>query len=304
MARTDKYWQHDFRTNTRPGRPVPEDGQHHCSRGEWCASSVIVTEDGETRREPAYTFQSFCPRDREHVAAALDDLPDLHARLSDELGEKRRGGGEKVTVSKSAPIPVNTAVDALMRDITETLVSWHERVADIARLSFPGGDLSRRRRDHVAVEAAVTALSGHLDALLALPPQPMWRTADDSRELEDLDGAAAGLEILHLHYLCRRLLGETRARAETFDGIPCRECEDIALEHAEPPSDPDEHAPKSRCASCGDVMDDEEFEAWADRYSTWAESAMPACRRCQRGDHEQCAWQACPCRSVSHAAAA
>lgn len=302
MPRADKYWQHSF--SPQPARPVPEEGQRSCARSEWCASSVIVTEDGETRREPGLTYQAFCARDREHIATALDDLPDLHTRLADELGEKRRGAGEKITMSKSAPLPVNTAVDALMRDVTETLVSWHERVADVARLSFPGGDLSRRRRDHVAVEAAVTVLSGHLDALLALPLQPMVRYRDDEREMPDLEGADAGLEILHLHYLCRRLLGETRAHAETFDGIPCRECEDMALERAEPPADPAENAPKSRCASCGDVMDDEEFEAWADRYSTWAESAMPACRRCQRGDHEQCAWQACPCRSFGHAAAA
>ena len=118
-----------------------------------------------------------------------------------------------------------------------------------------------------------------------------------------LGAADAGNEIIDLHYRSRKILGETRAPAETFDGVPCRNCEDMALERAEPPSDPKTPAMKSRCASCGDMMDVDEFTEWAARYAKWAGSAgLPACRRCQRGRHDQCAWQACPCRAAGHPA--
>lgn len=303
MAR-DKYWQHSFRTTpSQPERPTADEGQRYCARADWCASSVIVTEDGKTRRDPALGYQAFCIRDREHIARSLDEIPALYTRLHAELGEKGTAHGERVSMSRSAPLPLNTSVDALMRSITEALYSWHERVAAVARLSFPSADLSRRRRDAIAVDQAVTVLGGHLDALLALGSEDMWRTRPEGLQMEELDGAAAGLEILSLHYRIRAVIGETRPHSETFDGIPCRACEDMALERAEPPSDPDAAAKKSRCASCGDTMDDEEFGAWADRYSKWADSAgLLACRRCQKGKHEQCAWDSCPCRATGHPA--
>jgi len=118
-----------------------------------------------------------------------------------------------------------------------------------------------------------------------------------------MSGADAGNEILDLHYQARRILQETKAAPESFDGVPCRECEDISLERAEPPSDPDVPAAKSRCASCGDTMTAEEFREWTVRYKKWAENAgLPSCRRCQRGDHDQCVWKACGCRLIGHAA--
>lgn len=264
MARGN-YWAYSFRTSdSRPDRRVPEEGQRPCSRGDWCASSVIVTEDGQTRREPALGYQSFCPRDREHIARSLDELPGLYVRLHAELGEKGTASGERVAMSKSAPIPLNASVDALMRSITEALYSWHERVAAVASLSFPSADMSRRRRDGLAVDQAVTVLGGHLDALLALGPEPMWRTRSEGRELEDLDGAAAGLEVLHLHYLCRAVLGETRAKPEELLGVPCRadSCGYRALRRAELPSDPDAPVWWTECGQCGDRMSEADYREW------------------------------------------
>jgi len=110
-----------------------------------------------------------------------------------------------------------------------------------------------------------------------------------------LDGTAAGHEILHLHYRARRLLGETKAPRESFDGVPCRQCGDMgSLERAEPPSDPKIAAMHSRCASCGHAMDAKTYGQWAAWYSRWAQTAGPkTCKRCQRGKHDECAWSAC-----------
>jgi hypothetical protein len=117
-----------------------------------------------------------------------------------------------------------------------------------------------------------------------------------------LSGAEAGNEILDLHHRARKILGETRPQPESFDGIPCRSCNAMgSLERAEPPSDPRLPAKMSRCDSCGDTMDAKEFREWAAWYARWAEGAgLPSCRRCQNGDHEQCAWQACTCDRAEH----
>lgn len=121
--------------------------------------------------------------------------------------------------------------------------------------------------------------------------------------LDELGGVSAGDEILDLHWRARRILGETRAQPEAFDGVPCRNCDELALERAEPPSDPSLPAMHSRCAACRDEMDREEFAQWAERYAGWARGAgIQVCRRCSLAEprHEDCAWAACSCTEGEH----
>jgi hypothetical protein len=112
---------------------------------------------------------------------------------------------------------------------------------------------------------------------------------------------AAGNEILDLHYRVRRSLGETRAQPESFDGIPCRACDEMALERAAPPSDPGAPVMHSKCALCKDEMDREEFAQWADMYASWARGAgIKACRRCALGNCHECCWAQCSCAAGEH----
>ena len=306
------------------GMERDEDGQRACSRGDWCASSQIVYDnpDGTGRRVPAYGSRAFCERDRGLVAACLDELPGQYAHLHTELGNPAVRA-RPVRVPFGPRIPIRVDIDVIMRAVVESLLSWHERVAAVARLSFPTG----RRRDGYAVSRAVDVLAAHLDAMLALAPEPVTR-AWDLRDLEgipdstpgvvhavyaeiclDLDGGDAGMEIINLRHLSRAAIGETKAKPETFDGIPCRnrDCEDYALEQAEPPSDQNTEAPKSRCASCGHTMTEVEFIAWADLFGQWADSeygGVRKCRRCQTGNHKDCEWDGCACRNSGHYVAA
>jgi len=115
-------------------------------------------------------------------------------------------------------------------------------------------------------------------------------------------GAKAGNEVIALHYRARRILGETKEQPESFDGMPCRACDHIALEHAEPPSDPQAPAKHSRCADCGDELDRDEFDQWAGMYASWAPASIRVCRRCSRAEpkHEECCWSACACTEGPH----
>lgn len=112
---------------------------------------------------------------------------------------------------------------------------------------------------------------------------------------------AAGNEVLDLHYRVRRSLGETRAQPESFDGIPCKACDEMALERAEPPSDPSAEVKHSKCALCKDEMDREEFGQWAEMYASWARGGgVRECRRCSLGMCGECCWHACSCAAAPH----
>jgi hypothetical protein len=321
--------QRDGERRTRQPAPGPppelggdEGAQNDCAQGNWCHAATR-TDDGEWH--PAKTWQAYCPSCRSVIANHLEDLPFACVRLLVQIGDRPRTG-KAIRIPFGPREPIRLEIDALVREMALVLGSWHERVAAVARLSPP--DTQDAARHPVeTVRDARKVLSAHLDALLALPREPVvrilhspgaaeeWldeaghedagivRGSGEAVLMPELDGADAGREIIRLHRRARSILGEIRARAEAFDGIPCRSCEAMSLERAEPPSDPRQKAMKSRCADCGDVMDDETFDAWVSHYHGWASAASAGlvCRRCQRGNHAICMWVPCSCRAAGHA---
>ena len=258
------------------------------------------------RREPGLTYQAFCVACRTRIATCLSELPSAYERLCAEIGERGTRGAFRTPFGPS--LPLRADVDALKRLIAESLVSWEERVRDVAALSVLDTAASRHRRETVVIEQAAGILAAHLDALLALAAEPMRRTVPrDGTYVAatlDLDGGSAGNEILDLHYRARRIVGETKAQPETLDGIPCRECEEFTLERAEPPSDPSIPSKHSRCTVCGDEMALEEYEHWVRLYEAWTRGGdVLICRRCELGRCADCAWISCGCRAPGHAAA-
>jgi hypothetical protein len=258
-----------------------EEGQRPCARGRWCASSHVVTEGGETRHEPALSFQPFCVRDEIYVARCLSEIPEQYVRLSLELGRpSMRGAAVRVPFGPRVPIRVD--VDALMALMAESLVSWHERIAETNSLDFPTASMSRLRRQARAIARAAEVMTPRLSSVLALEAAPMSR-AWDLRHLDelpdgatgivrsvfadvtiDLSGADAGLEFVNLRHLARALLGETRSRPEELVGVPCRadECGWRTVYRAELPSREDEPVWWTECARCGDRMAETDYREW------------------------------------------
>jgi hypothetical protein len=270
-----------------PLRSEPgEDGKHSCARGDWCTASQSVTANGETRRVPERCYQPFCHRDRRCLETDLQQLPAQFVHLAAEIGNPVRNG-QVIHVPFGPRCPIRLDVDALMRAIEESLSSWHERVADVDSLSYPLTADSRLQRQMVAVRNAERVLIHRIEPLLALGPQVMERTrrvtsdrdpkgrgTEDVRENEPLDGADAGMEIFTLRWLCRAVLGETKARPEELLGVPCRreECDTLALRRAELPSDPGAPVWWSECSECGDKLAEEEYRDWTARYARWAQA--------------------------------
>jgi hypothetical protein len=202
-----------------------DDAQRPCARGRHCVSR---SSNGDPMEGP----RALCSADRDHLVSAIGRLPEMYLELYMALGEKAAGSdGPRVSGGvKTPPIPIRPDVDALMRRIVDVLSSWDERVRHVARLAGPDTDDARRRRAGVAMSTMCRTLAAHVDALLALEPEPMMRDMDISghpRLPEDavgvvhtsagwisyqteLDGGDAAVEIFALHALCRSRLGLTR----------------------------------------------------------------------------------------------
>lgn len=205
--------------------------QRPCARGERCAERG----PGNT---PALGPRAFCGTDRATIDRVLQWMPTAYTELYLRLPDKGAGVGGRVSGSRTPPVPPNLGVDSLMVDIVRVLGSWDERVRAVANLS----ELSLHMRDAVALVTMVRTLTGHLDALLALPPEPMLRSVSIQQAAElppgtvgnvrpaagyadvmlDLSGADAGLEILKLHGRTRHMLGLTAQHQDL--PVPCWAC--------------------------------------------------------------------------------
>lgn len=219
-----------------------EDGQRLCVRGEHCAGRKTVLDDGKTVVVPAPTYTAFCVADRSRILACISDFPNRYAQLGERIGDT--GGsapaGLRVSGGGTTPSPpINVGIDAFQRYIVEVLESWEERVRLAARLS----DVEGHRRAHIAVKTASAILTAHVDVLLSLPAETMARSKDLAQigELaegvtgvvhpyagwvslnDDLDGVAAGEEILRLHYRCLARLGLTPRHHDLLTA--CWDCE-------------------------------------------------------------------------------
>lgn len=311
MPRSAPSWSYSFEASERlrEAERAKDEGGDECVRGPWCAGRRIVLDGSERRIEPARTYQVFCDSCRGVIASCLAELPEAYLRLHGEIGEPARTGNS-VHSPFGPRLPLRADVDELMRQIAGVLLSWHERVATVARLSVPDTQASQRRDQALAVAGAAAVLSAHLSVLLALGPEPMVRAVrarsmPDDVTLLELAGQDAGEEILGLHRSALLVLGEIRRGRETLDGVPCTRCEEMSLERAEPPSDPKREAMWAECASCHHQMTRAQYDGWAKMYARWAEAGGDiACRKCQLDRHEECSWARCACGADGHSLAA
>lgn len=293
---------------------VTDGGEKECSRGRFCSALEIRRNgDGTVEWVPARTYRAFCDPCTTAIRSALPALPPAWALLRLWGLEPGRSGWARRTAPGSR-LPLAGGADALMRAIPESLLSWEERVRDIAGLSDV--DRHRARREFLADESDPLAPVRHrlallktsaglmveyLSTLLSLEAAPMFRPADEGLDLDDHGGADAGHEILRLRYKARAYLGFVTGRPEFFEGVPCKQCSEMgSLTRAPLPPKPEDEAYRSVCGKCGYLMTDAQHKAWVDWYAGWANTSGLACKRCQANRHAECAWDRCDCRASRH----
>lgn len=332
-----------FRERTHSAPPAgASEGQRECLRGDWCAGRRITTVDGKAVITPALTYRPYCDPCEAYIGECIEALPSAYSRLEGELGEKPSGGAG-VRSPFGPRLPLREDIDALMRLIAVRLYVWEMRVRSLPALGLRQREPGVAAVTAESVATSVRTLTLQLGPLLAL--QPSWMShliplrpgrhgaaavisdkqtgelveqlrefaeheivrigVDSITVLTQAGGDVAGQEILRLHHKAQAILGETRQRPETLDGVPCRnpECEDMALERAEPPSDPSLPAMYSRCASCHAQMSREDFLAWAGMYAAWADDQAMVCRLCKAARCTECAYARCACGKHGRAAA-
>ena len=212
-------------------------------------------------------------------------MPRLYGDLHHELGEQHSpGDGVPVHVPFGPSIPLDLAIDAHMRAMTETLASWEDRIRDLASLSdMPGA--SKPQDDPGDLQRSVDILAERVSMLLSLEKQemirflPPWTVREEDQDAEILagdrwtvkitamlGGRRAGEEVMHLHYMARRLLLETSPPMPLLPDFRCRACEQKLLRKASPPWHEDGIWYWSRCDGCGDECTREEYDVNAKRW--------------------------------------
>jgi hypothetical protein len=288
---------------TGPGAVPPGAGPARCTRGAWCAWRVTRYEDGRHVTEPAETSRAFCDRDTDLIGEHLAAMPRLYLLLSAELGQLRAASLGTAGGAAGARVPLNLPVDALMRDMADVLISWHERVAAEARLSEPGGrHPGWQVQDGVRqVARACLVLAANLGPLLALQPEEMSRRmtiaavariAPLDRELAamsgwvhpgadyadvtlPLSGADAGLEVIGLHTAARRILGEVKPVPDELTGVRCKACDHRALYRADQAcAGRSDTGWYSACGYCGHRMRRGEYDTWVRQWAVYERARL------------------------------
>ena len=252
-----------------------------CARGPWCSGRVITIENGERIVLAAITPRAYCDGCQDHIASCLADFPGLYVRLALEIAQPRQAE-TLIKVPFGPSLPLSESIDAHMRLITETLCSWEDRIRDVASLSDLGAKGERPQDKGSDLERSLSVIEPRVTVLLSLGPQDMIRfvrpdlAPDDAAVLAShggmlkvitpLAGQDAGAEILHMHYLARRLLLETNPPQPLLPDFRCRVCEQKLLRKAAPPWHEDGEWFKSRCDNCGDEMTDEDYKQNALRW--------------------------------------
>ncbi len=187
-------------------------------------------------------------------------LASWHARIADlaqltpvDIETARLGGYE--TVRRAVDVIAGRNPDA---DVHQTRIDMLLGLQPAPMLRLVS--IAPRRDDDTTIP------------VLAAPIQDRFPGADVVRYGLDwveigtrLDGTHAGLEILHLQYRCRSLLGETRPQMERLVGVACYECGLKALRRAQPPGDDRSIAFYSRCDACRHKMTEPEYRIHAER---------------------------------------
>jgi hypothetical protein len=262
-----------------------------CSRGQWCSGRTVTVDQGQRVVLAAITPRSYCDGCADFIQACLEEYPALWKRLHRELPEHQQAGDVLVHAPFGPSIPLNTAMDAQMRAMTETLCSWELRIRDGASMSDLGAHENEPQDDLRDLQRSVAAIvpdseQNRVSMLLSLAPQemvrfmPAWAVPEEDQETAEvtadnagilkvtviLDGRRAGQEILHLHYMARRLLLETSPPMPLLPDFRCRVCERKLLRKAAPPWHEDGEWFWSRCDGCGDEMSAEDYKQNALRW--------------------------------------
>jgi hypothetical protein len=218
--------------------------QHRCLAAKHCRG--VTVEDG--RRIPAHTEapDSLCEECARGVQWVIDDMAGIWLALHGAIGDQTRRNGQKVMITRSAPVNLNTDADALKTSIVEWLVGATAPVAALLNIDDPRPRNNSDTEHYRIVTACTRILSAHVDDLLALPADDVvvWTSAADTehpgergpvadngiptgQDIIKLSGIQLALQLTDLRHKARKLLNLTNP-IEVLS-VPCPHCNEYEL---------------------------------------------------------------------------
>ncbi len=236
-------------TEVEPDEVVPVCARPTCERTEF---------EGDT---------PFCPQDFTEIVKALRALPELYVRLGFAMVPSSGAGGEKVSGSKTPPLPLRAEVMALQEDLAGMLIGWEDSVRKVEGFTPAGRQLqwtvtvatnapgqpftSRIAYDGFDSQSAIAEATKHGDRASltsSKADEPVRRDAvnhpDMARQMVNAArfltvalhqllagpvGGEAGMDILGYHGKARMMLGLSRGDQQLPMPCPNPDCGQVSL---------------------------------------------------------------------------
>jgi len=168
-----------------------------------CPIEHCQTVDPDGNRTLIHT--PICDHHRTRLLATLRNLPRTYVELTLNMTPTTGGGGERVSTSKTRPLPISTENRSLQEDMVRIVT----QVEQALRYSLHLTDPPRRGREGPTLQAAARMVELQLDEALDLQ-----------------HGIAIAEALLDLRRRADRLLGKTPPRPVRE---PCGACDCLAL---------------------------------------------------------------------------
>lgn len=209
----------------------------------------------------------FCPQDFSAIVKALRELPELYVRLGFAMVPSSGAGGEKVSGSRTAPLPLRAEVMSLGEDIAGMLTGWEDSVRKVegftpagrqlqwtvtvatnepgqpftSRIAYTGFDsnaaiaVATEHGDRASLtsskadEPVRRDLVNHPDMARQMVNAARFLTVALDKLLTGPAGVEAGMDILQYHGKARMMLGLSRGDQQLPMPCPNPDCGQVAL---------------------------------------------------------------------------
>lgn len=230
---------------------------HRCIASTACRGAVSMDDPttGQTSRQAAIIPQEhgLCDACRNNAEHTINDLTETWLALHMAIGDTGRSLNQKVTISRAAPINLNTDADALKVAIVEWVSAAAARVAEqlnIAQDDDRAGVEPRNNTDAEAARVMIAStriLGPNIDRLIEQPPDAVmvWLTAKETQypgerkyvdengithagiSVESMSGAELALKLIELRRKARSFLALTTPLDKL--SLPCPRCNQYEL---------------------------------------------------------------------------
>lgn len=228
------------------------DDAPRCIAGKTCRDVEHIEDPttGRTLRRAAPTTHPdrLCDACIGNARHAVDNMLTTWHELNNALGEANRQAGQHVSISRAAPIPINTEADALKMAITDWLVAAAARLCEPLNIEQEPRPRNNTDLEHArTITACRRIITPHIDQLAALPPEDVmvWRTPTETQypgerlytdengdthhgiKITAMSGAELALQLIQTRRKARAFL-EDNSPADKLD-LPCPRCSEYKL---------------------------------------------------------------------------